>query len=345
MISTPTVEPAAPTRAQTLILAACLALVPAVAIGFGRFAYGLVLPAMRSDLGWSYAQSGALNTANAVGYLMGALATAPLARRVSSRGLLLGGLAVSILALLLAGLTRSFALLLVCRFLVGLSAAFANITATSLAAKLGRDAHENALALGLVISGPSLGVLFSGAALPSLLAGHDARWPLAWQILAGVGFLTFFGALWGTKSLDVPHSPSQIDASGEETPANLRVLWPTLAAYFGFGLGYIAYMTFLIAYVRAMGASPAMVSLTWLTLGVGMLASTFVWRGRMARELGGGTLALMGLCGASSALVLLFSSALPALLLSALGFGVTTSAVFTAVTIAIRRHLSRPHWT
>src|SRR5689334_3597053 len=58
-----------------------LAMGPAVGLGLGRFAYALLLPAMRVDLGWSYAQAGALNTANAAGYLIGALLAAPLAGR------------------------------------------------------------------------------------------------------------------------------------------------------------------------------------------------------------------------------------------------------------------------
>jgi len=44
-----------------------LALGPAVSNGFSRFAYGLVLPAMRDDLGWSYTEAGGINTANALG--------------------------------------------------------------------------------------------------------------------------------------------------------------------------------------------------------------------------------------------------------------------------------------
>src|SRR6516225_9351193 len=47
-----------------------LALGTASALGLARFAYGLILPAMRSELGWSLAQAGALTTANAVGYLL-----------------------------------------------------------------------------------------------------------------------------------------------------------------------------------------------------------------------------------------------------------------------------------
>ena len=52
-----------------------LALGVSVGNAFARFAYGLILPAMQSDLEWSYAQSGWINTANALGYIAGASAT------------------------------------------------------------------------------------------------------------------------------------------------------------------------------------------------------------------------------------------------------------------------------
>ncbi|HET9122164.1 MAG TPA: YbfB/YjiJ family MFS transporter, partial [Acidiferrobacteraceae bacterium] len=57
-----------------------LAMGPAVALGFARFAYALILPAMRSDLGWSLALAGAMNAANGLGYLGGALLAATLGR-------------------------------------------------------------------------------------------------------------------------------------------------------------------------------------------------------------------------------------------------------------------------
>lgn len=46
------------------------------ALGLARFACGLLLPAMREDLRWSLAEAGALNTANELGYLLGAAAPA-----------------------------------------------------------------------------------------------------------------------------------------------------------------------------------------------------------------------------------------------------------------------------
>ena len=82
----PAVATAVPTAKTThLGIVIGLAMGPAVGLGLGRFAYALLLPSMRFDLNWSYAAAGAMNTANAVGYLIGALAAAPFAARYGDR--------------------------------------------------------------------------------------------------------------------------------------------------------------------------------------------------------------------------------------------------------------------
>ena len=48
---------------------------PAVRYELARFACGLIMPAMRADPEWSLAQAGGLNTLDAMGCLLGALAT------------------------------------------------------------------------------------------------------------------------------------------------------------------------------------------------------------------------------------------------------------------------------
>src|SRR5919201_204032 len=58
-----------------------LSLAATVGLGIGRFAYALVLPDMREELGWSYSAAGFMNTINAVGYLVGALVASRLIRR------------------------------------------------------------------------------------------------------------------------------------------------------------------------------------------------------------------------------------------------------------------------
>ena len=70
-----------PKTVPTLRIAIGLSLGAALSLGLARFAYGLLLPPMRADLGWSYALAGAMNTSNAAGYLLGALVTPALLRR------------------------------------------------------------------------------------------------------------------------------------------------------------------------------------------------------------------------------------------------------------------------
>ena len=66
-----------PWQVSPLTLAILLSLAAAVSLGITRFAYGLLLPPMRADLGWTYTLAGSMNTANAFGYFVGALCTPP----------------------------------------------------------------------------------------------------------------------------------------------------------------------------------------------------------------------------------------------------------------------------
>jgi hypothetical protein len=78
-------------RTQLLWLAVALSMGAAISLGITRFSYALLLPPMREDLGWSYTLAGGMNTANALGYLLGALVTPLLLRRLTPGALLVVG--------------------------------------------------------------------------------------------------------------------------------------------------------------------------------------------------------------------------------------------------------------
>ena len=342
MIESPAVR--ADARAVSVwLVALALACVPAVIVGFGRFAYGVVLPAMKADLGLTFAQMGALNTANALGYLGGALVCAPLTKRISERQMIVWSVILSVAALGLTGLARSFEMLLALRAFIGITAAFGNIAATGMATRLvGKTEAQSALALGIVIAGPGLGVIFTGLTLPFLLQSSTHDWPRAWEFMAVVGLLVSLYIFAMLRHVPPAHGLKTVRALAR--PA-LRPLWPAFLAYFLFGLGYIAYMTFLVAYVRKLGATPATVALAWAILGASMFGASFVWRARLSAERGGTTLFLLGIGGGLSAFLPLFSPSLWVLMISAVGFGVTTMAVYTAVTVLLRLHWQRAQWT
>ena len=91
----------------------------AVAVGFARFGYALILPAMRADLQLNYAQAGWLNTVNALGYLLGAVLTIHFVARLGNRRLFMGGMALTTFSVLASGLTHDFFWLGVFRFAAG----------------------------------------------------------------------------------------------------------------------------------------------------------------------------------------------------------------------------------
>ena len=99
-----------------------LSLAPAVSNSFARFAYALLLPAMRSELSLSYSQAGALNTANALGYLVGAVLAAGYVSRLGNRRIFAVGMVVTVLALVGSGLAGGFIAQLCLRAIAGVRA-------------------------------------------------------------------------------------------------------------------------------------------------------------------------------------------------------------------------------
>src|SRR5581483_11983885 len=121
---------------REIITALGLSAGAAIALGFSRFAYGLLLPPMRADLGWTYVQAGALNTANGAGYIVGALAAAWAASRWGAARAFLVGFIVSVFVLLLTAASGNFVALFALRTLGGVSTALTFILGAGLAAAI-----------------------------------------------------------------------------------------------------------------------------------------------------------------------------------------------------------------
>ena len=91
--------------------------------------------------------------------------------------------------------------------------------------------------------------------------------------------------------------------------------------YFLFGLGYITYMTFVVAFLRSEGALAAQVSFFWLVLGASTFLSAFARGPLLDRARGGRALALLLFIVAMGAAVPLVSNSLLALFVSGVLFG------------------------
>lgn len=320
-----------------------LAMGPAVALGLARFAYALLLPAMRTDLGWSFAEAGSMNTANAAGYLAGAVVAAQMARWAGDKRLFAVSLLLTAITVAASGLTANFSMLLMLRLAAGFAGALAFISGAGLvaAAATGGSKSRAPTLLGVYFGGAGIGIIASAVTVPSLL--DTVGWRGGWLVL---GVLAVAAAAFGCFVLR--HSPEPAHAVGDRAGGgwSLRAMAHNLLAYGLFGAGYIAYATFIIAYLRGDGGfSAASISLFWSILGLASVAAAFLWGPILSRLTGGwGTAATISVVTIGAAMPLLWSQPAGAYL-SAFLFGGSFLSVVVAVT-AFARKATRPHaWT
>jgi predicted MFS family arabinose efflux permease len=321
------------------IVAAGLALGVAVSNGLGRFAYALILPAMRADLAWTYTQAGALNTANAIGYLIGALMALSTVRRLGPSRLFVAGMWVTAVAILGMGMTGGFLLMIGLRVLAGVSGAVVFISGSVLAASVfPRHPAHSAGAIAIYFAGGGVGLLIPGLALPWLFAaGGDASWPWAWLGM-GVfaGFVSLLTAL-ATRQVNAPA------AQQAPHPWLKAPLMATFVSYGCFALGYFAYMTFIVAWMREHGAGAAEVAGMWVVLGLTTMLSPRIWTGPIASWKGGRPLASIMLAVGIGALLPLLGASPPVMLASAFLFG-SFFMVPAAITAFVKKTLPAVVW-
>ena len=356
------VPPSAPGRAEALRQALALALGAAVALGLARFSYALLLGPMRADLGWSYFTAGLMNTGNAAGYLLGALLMPRAIQRYGPRTVAVaGGLATAVLLMLHAGVS-SDALLALLRLGAGMASAATFVAGGLLAARLGSRAAPGlsaGLVLGLYYGGTGLGIVVSALLVPALdgagvgflsgwlpvgLSDRLPLWRPTWQPawlalgLVALGMSLLMAA--GTP----PDTPVSATRADRPLPVPWRRLGPALAGYFMFGLGYIGYMTFIVSLLREQHLAPALITLFYVTLGLGVVASSWLWAGLLQRCRGGQAMALLNALLAL-ATVLPVLSAHPALVFaSGALFGAVFLSVVASTTALVRHNLPMPAW-
>ena len=336
-------------RAPTLMLAAALSLGSAIALGLARFAYALLLPSMKLDLGWSFAQAGAMNTANALGYLLGALAFPRLARRWSA-GMLFGAGCVST-AILMAGsgLLADTHSLLVLRVITGASSAAIFISGGVLAARLASARPRDAgLILGLYYGGTGWGIVASSVLVPLTIIDVAHGWQFAWFALAAACVVFAAVAIGAARKIESAQasavSASAARASGAGNPPRWQGFGMVLTGYGLFGVGYIGYMTFIVALLRNAGMSATVVTGFYLLLGLATVVSARVWSGLLDRMRGGQALAVLNaLLAIATLLPALFTQPWVAFVSGVL-FGATFLSAVASTTAFVRHNFPASHW-
>lgn len=333
-------DPREITLARGLLVAFLLSFGPAVSNSFARFAYALILPAMRSDLQWSYSQAGSINTVNAFGYLLGALLTRALVARLGNRALYGWGMVLTSVAIAATGFVREFEALMAMRALAGVGGAAVFICGGALSGNIFPQRPQLATTtIAIYFAGGGIGLMLSGVAVPLLLeAQGSASWPLAWRGMGYASLLMSVAAAWSAWGIAEPGKMAG------EARWKLRPFAAELASYTLFALGYIGYMTFVIAWMRLNGASTATVIAVWFVLGLATLLAPLLWRKPAEHWPGGRPLAAVMAVLTAGAALPLASTQPAAMLLSAALFGLAMFSAPSSVGSFIKRALPRPAW-
>ena len=335
-------------------LAVALSLGAAVSLGVTRFAYGLLLPPMRADLGWSYTLAGSMNTANAVGYLLGALAMSWLLQRMAPTRLFLIGAALATVFMAASGFFTDARALMLQRLLAGLASGLVFSTGGLLAARLGaRQPGRSGLLLGLYYGGTGIGIVLSALLVPLALAlahGQPHAWSWGWWAMALLSAGATALLVWPARVLGPLDAtpPVAAGASARRVADTRRFRWRDFAyglmGYLGFGMGYIGYMTFVIALLREGGASPAAVTGFYALLGLAVVASSRLWAGLLDRYKNGQPLARLNALLGVAAVLPALTMDWPWVLASGLLFGAVFLSVVASTTALVRHNLPPSQW-
>ena len=331
-----------------IVVALALSLGAAVSLGITRFAYGLLLPPMRADLGWSYAIAGGMNTANALGYFIGALMTPLLFARMRAATLLIFGVLVAAAFMMLSGFVTDTMLLMGQRLIAGIASAWTFVTGGVLAARLGaQNPRQAGLLLGIYYGGAGIGIVICALGVPPILAmATEAGVPHAWQLAwIALGLVCLVAAWLMRAARRVPQAST---SHATATPVALGKMAPGLAAYVMFGMGYIGYMTFVVARLGELGLSGGTITAFYAMLGMGVIASSALWARMLDHFKGGESLAILNALCAAATLVPAIVPASTAGIIAIFGSGLLFGSVFLSVvastTMLVRHNLPPQSW-
>ena len=244
-----------------------------IAMGIGRFAYTPILPLMQKDLSFSNTVAGYIASSNYAGYLLGAILAGVIPLK-GYRGIPLRiSLIISIITTALMGLTYSYLLWYVLRFISGVSSAFVLVLASGIVLDKLAVISKTSWS-GLFYGGVGFGIFLSSLIIPSL--NHLFQWEGTWIGLAVVsGILAIFVWIW------LDEAPNTVEMKNKQesfalVPPTKWLLWLTIA-YGLEGLGYIVTGTFIVSIAEKTPFFHKSATIVWMMVGLAAIPSCLIW--------------------------------------------------------------------
>jgi predicted MFS family arabinose efflux permease len=268
--------------------------------------------------------------------------------RFASRSLFVAGCIATAVLMAASGAVVDTDALLALRVATGVGSALIFVSGGVLAARLASlSPHDAGLVIGLYYGGTGWGIVISSMLVPFAVLPVVHGWRYAWFALAVACAAFSVVAVWAARRIESAHPAS---ASGRranatsERPVQRRRFTLALAGYGCFGIGYIGYMTFIVALLRNAGMSAAVVSGFYVLLGVATVVSARMWSKLLDRMRGGQALALLNaLLAAATLIPAMIVHPLAAFVSGAL-FGATFLSAVASTTAFVRHNLPAGQW-
>src|SRR5450755_396587 len=266
--STNSIHKANDSSALALYPFVAAAVVLAVAMGVGRFAYTPLLVVMRGDAGLTVGFAGILAAANLAGYLAGALlAMHPLARANRTALVRVGAILVVLTTAMMALPPAAW---FATRCATGVASGLVFVLTASLLLDLVADI-DSRHGLAIMFSGVGIGIATAGLlVIPfASLGGSRAAW-LGLAAVSAVALAFALPFLPATCKASEANYETQIDGNA--------AIFGWLAVLYGVeGAAYIVPATFLVAMVSETPSIARYGAATWVLVGVVTAPSTIWW--------------------------------------------------------------------
>ncbi|WP_436897363.1 YbfB/YjiJ family MFS transporter [Acinetobacter gyllenbergii] len=243
------------------------ALIMAIGMGFGRFAFTAVYPHMIDEGIINLQHASLAASANYAGYLLGAL----FAIKMKSQQSYLGSIVATvgtILCLILLSCIDTIGLIILVRGLAGVFSAFAMVSASLWLLEQQKQPHQ----APILYAGVGLGITLSAELL---VFGTHLSWhsKILWLLLGLSSLILGYIAMFGlSQSQPNNVSAQQISSTNRKAPH----AYALIVIYALAGFGYIITATYLPLLVR--NALPNLdAAQIWAIFGLGAIPSCFFW--------------------------------------------------------------------
>ena len=241
-----------------------------IAVGIGRFSYTPILPYMISELKLTTTDAGLIASSNYLGYLLGSLIPIFPQFPKKIRSIFIYSIFISIISLFAMGLTNTFEIFILIRFIHGVFSAFVLILGTSLI--VSHVQKKGKIFLGTAhFSGVGLGMALS-AIVVSYLGFLNFTWDELWF---SIGILAIMLSFQIIKFTPIQKAEVKYNLKSKNK-TNLGFYLITIS-YGLYGFGYVAFGTFISTMSRLTPGLEKTEPYVWFVVGVTGIPSVFFW--------------------------------------------------------------------